>query len=109
MHFRLRSIIAAAIPFVVAVAPAGATPMLIQNTTWVEAYNGNGPSPWFSGNSWGPDVGAPTYQTTQLVVSVPAPNTMDFKFTTGFNGNDTTYNTPLYGNVVVRYADIFIN
>jgi hypothetical protein len=88
-------------------APAAAT--TIQNTTWVQAYNGAGASPWFSGSSWGANVGAPTYETTQLVVSTPAADTMDFRFTTGFNGDDTTYDTPGYGNVVVRYADIFIN
>jgi hypothetical protein len=85
------------------------TAATIENTSWVQAYNGAGAYPWFSGSSWGANVGAPTYETTQLVVSTLAPGSLDLKFTTGFDGDDTSYDTPAYGNVVVRYADIFIN
>lgn len=89
--------------------PTLAAPMTIENTTWVASFNGTAAYPWFSGSDWGANVGAPTYETTQLVVSTTAPNTMDFKFTTGFNGHDVTYDTPAYGNIVVGYADIFLN
>jgi hypothetical protein len=90
-------------------APTLAATMTIENSTWAESYNGTSAYPFFSGSNWGASVGAPTYETTQLIVSTPAANTIDFQFTTGFNGNDTTYDTPAYGNVVVRYADIFLN
>jgi len=83
--------------------------MTFANTTWAEAYNGASAYPFFAGSNWGSSVGAPTYQTTQLVVSTPAPNTMEFQLTTGFNGTDTSYDTPGYGNLTVRYADIFLN
>ena len=87
----------------IAPAPADATPMTIQNTTWVESFNGQSQTNWFSGTSWGHDVGFPTYYTPTLVVSTPAANTMEFQFSTGFDGSDTL------GGVTVHYADIFLN
>ena len=77
--------------------------MTIQNTTWVESFNGQSQTNWFSGTSWGHDVGFPTYYTPTLVVSTPAANTMEFQFGTGFDGSDTL------GGVTVHYADIFLN
>lgn len=89
---------------VAAVTPAQAMPMTIQNTTWVQSYQGNNPTNWFSGNSsWGHEVGFPTYYTPTLVVSNPAANTLDFRFTTNFDGSDSI------GGVNIRYADIFFN
>jgi PEP-CTERM motif len=89
---------------IAAASSAEATPMTIQNTTWVESYNGTNPINWFPGNSsWGNDIGFPTYYTPTLVVSNPAVNTMEFQFKTGFDGSDSIQ------GVTVRYADIFLN
>lgn len=109
VNFRSRVLLALGFSVLAVSTPAFATTMTIENTTWVEAYNGTTAYPFFSGSNWGASVGAPTYETTQLFISNPAPNTIDFQFTTGFNGDDTSYNTPAYGSVTVRYADIFLN
>jgi hypothetical protein len=86
-----------------AAVPAAATTMTFSNNTWVQSFKGTDPTNWFSGSSWGHEVGAPTYYTPTLVVSTPAANTMEFRFTTGFDGSETL------GGVTIRYADIFLN
>jgi PEP-CTERM motif len=88
---------------VTVVVPAQASALTIQNTTWVESYNGTSPTDWFGGSSWGHQIGLPIYETPTLVVSTPAPNTMDFRFTTNFDGADTL------AGVSIHYADIFLN
>ena len=87
---------------------AAASPIVIPNSTEVEAYNGTNPTGgFFGGNFWGGNIGSPTYSTPQATISFVG-DTVDIKFTTGFSGTDTTYDTPQYGNVTVHAADIFL-
>ena len=109
VNLRSTSLLAVGFLVLAGSTPTFANTMTFQNATWVESFNGTTTYPFFSGSNWGASVGAPTYETTQLVISNPAANTVEFQFTTGFNGNDTSYNTPAYGNVTVHYADIFLN
>src|ERR1700722_3589449 len=41
----------------------------ITNTTEVEAYNGTSPTGFFGGSDWGPNVGAPVYNTPSASLS----------------------------------------
>jgi hypothetical protein len=108
-HFGVLAVVGSLAAFAAA-APAQALPISITNTTWVESYNGANPYAWFPSNSyWGQNIGAPTYETSGLTISMPDATTMVFEFATNFDGDDTTYDNPSYGNVVVRYADIFLN
>jgi len=82
------------------------------NTTQVEAYKGTNPVGFFSnspyGSDWGPNVGGSgngIYQTTAATFSWVG-NTIDIKFTTGFSGVDSSYQSQ-YG-VTIYAADIFI-
>lgn len=84
---------------------ARAEPIVIQNTTQVEAYNGANPTGWFGGSDWGQSIGAPTYLTPQLTITETG-NTINFAFKTGLDSPDTTYTNS--NGVTVYYADIFI-
>lgn len=108
-HFRAIAAIGTLVAFAAA-GPAEALPTSTTNTTWVESYNGTTPSAWFPSSNpyWGPNIGAPTYETSGLTISMPDSRTMVFQFATNFGGDDESYDNPSYGNVAVHYADIFL-
>jgi hypothetical protein len=94
-------------------AVAGTTTILnpISNpTTIVESYSGTNPTSSFfgSGSYWGADVGAPTYETTQLVASYSnaGHGTVTLTFTTGFSS--TGGSQQIGGGNTVYAADIFL-